>query len=147
MRFRRWFQPSAFSSIIASVLSQAANILSGIRVIDCGTYIAGPAAATILGDFGAEVIKVERPPAGDPYRLLSNLPGMPVASVDYCSILDSRNKKSIALDLNDSEAREAVLKLPTSADVFITNYQPQLLRKFRLTFEDVAPLNSKLIYA
>ncbi len=123
------------------------HILSGIRVIDCGTYIAGPAAATILGDFGAEVVKVERPPAGDPYRLLSRLPGMPVSPIDYCWLLDSRNKKSIALDLNDAEGREALLKLAASADVFITNYQPQLLRRFRLTFEDLRPLNSKLIYA
>ena len=54
-------------------------ILSGLRVIDCGTYIAAPAAATILSDFGAEVIKIERPPYGDPYRYLGLVPGMPVS--------------------------------------------------------------------
>ncbi|HTM49389.1 MAG TPA: CoA transferase, partial [Bryobacteraceae bacterium] len=75
------------------------HILSGLRVIDCGTYIAGPAAATVLSDFGADVIKVERPPAGDPYRLLHTLPGMPIAPVDYLALLDSRNKMSLALDL------------------------------------------------
>jgi crotonobetainyl-CoA:carnitine CoA-transferase CaiB-like acyl-CoA transferase len=123
------------------------HILSGLRVIDCGTYIAGPAAAVILADFGAEVIKVERPPSGDPYRLLSGLPGMPVSPVDYCWILDSRNKKSIALDLCDSIGREALLKLAASSDVFITNFQPQLVRKFRLGFEELNALNPKLIYA
>ncbi len=122
-------------------------ILSGIRVIDCGTYIAGPAAATILSDFGAEVIKIERPPYGDPYRYLGLLPGMPVSDKNYCWILDDRNKKSLALNLNDGEAREALLKLVATADIFITNYQPKLLRKFKLTYEDLSPLNDRLIHA
>jgi crotonobetainyl-CoA:carnitine CoA-transferase CaiB-like acyl-CoA transferase len=122
-------------------------ILSGIRVIDCGTYIAGPAAATILSDFGAEVIKIERPPYGDPYRYLGQLPGMPVSDQNYCWILDDRNKKSIALNLNDEEARQTLLKLVATADIFVTNYQPQLLRKFKLTYEDLAPLNDRLIHA
>src|ERR1700685_3355658 len=123
------------------------HLLSGLRVIDCGTYIAGPAAAVILSDFGAEVIKVERPPAGDPYRLVSGLPRMPVSPIDYCWVLDARNKKSIALDLGDPDGREALLKLAASADVFITNYQPQLVRRFRLTFEELSALNPRLIYA
>ena len=124
-----------------------AHILSGLRVIDCGTYIAGPAAAVILSDFGAEVIKVERPPAGDPFRMLSRMPGMPVASVDYCWTLDSRNKKSIALDLGDAAGREVLLKLAATADVFVTNYQPQLVKKFRIGFEELRSVNPKLIYA
>ena len=124
-----------------------AHILSGLRVIDCGTYIAGPAAALIMSDFGAEVIKVERPPAGDPYRLLRHMPGMPVAPVDYLWLLDSRNKKSLALDLGDEAGREALLKLVATADVFVTNYQPQLVKKFRLGFEDLRAVNPKLIYA
>jgi crotonobetainyl-CoA:carnitine CoA-transferase CaiB-like acyl-CoA transferase len=123
------------------------GILSGLRVIDCGTYIAGPATATILSDFGAEVIKIERPPYGDPYRYLPQVPGMPVSDQNYCWILDGRNKKSVALDLSDAEAREALLKMVKTADVFITNYQPQLQRKFRLEYQDLAPLNSRLIYA
>src|SRR2546428_8122372 len=123
------------------------HILSGLRVIDCGTYIAGPAAATIMSDFGAEVIKVERPPGGDPYRLLYKLPGMPVSAVDYCWMLDSRNKKSLALDLGDAEGREALLKLVAAADVFVTNYQPQLVKKFRLGFDELRAINPKLIYA
>jgi crotonobetainyl-CoA:carnitine CoA-transferase CaiB-like acyl-CoA transferase len=122
-------------------------ILSGIRVIDCGTYIAGPAAAAILSDFGAEVIKIERPPYGDPYRYLPLVPGMPVSDQNYCWILDDRNKKSIALDLTDPESHQALLKLVATADIFITNYQPQSLRKFKLTYEDLAPLNSRLIHA
>src|SRR5579862_3179321 len=107
-------------------------ILQGLRVIDCSTYIAGPAAAVILSDFGADVIKIERPPYGDPYRYLVQVPGMPPSDQNYPWILDARNKKSVALNLGDAEAREALLKLVRNADVFITNYQPQLQRKFRL---------------
>ena len=106
-------------------------ILSGLRVIDCGTYIAGPAAAAILSDFGAEVIKIERPPYGDPYRYLRHVPGMPVSDQNYCWILDDRNKKSIALNLSDPEAHQVLLKLIATADIFVTNYQPQSLRKFQ----------------
>jgi len=123
------------------------HILSGLRVIDCGTYIAGPAAAVIMSDFGAEVIKIERPPAGDPYRMLYRLPGMALSPIDYNSMLDGRNKKSLALDLGDEACREALLKLAASADVFVTNYQPQLVKKFRLGFQDLQAVNPKLIYA
>jgi crotonobetainyl-CoA:carnitine CoA-transferase CaiB-like acyl-CoA transferase len=123
------------------------GILSGIRVIDCGTYIAAPAAATALSDFGADVIKIERPPHGDPYRYLSLMPPMPASEHAYCWILESRNKRSIALNLNHSDAREALLKLVESADIFVTNYQPQLLEKFCLDYEKLNALNSRLIYA
>src|SRR5271165_7061458 len=115
--------------MIARIVSEE-NLLSGIRVIDCGTYIAAPAAAVVMSDFGAEVIKIERPPYGDPYRHLSFVPGMPPSDLLYCWILDSRNKKSVALNLEDSGAREALLKLVATADVFITNYQPSTVRKF-----------------
>ena len=122
-------------------------ILSGLRVIDCGTYIAGPAAAAILSDFGAEVIKIERPPYGDPYRYLPQVPGMPISDKNYCWILDDRNKKSIALNLGDPEAHQVLLKLVATADIFVTNYQPQSLRKFQLTYEDLSPSNERLIHA
>jgi len=128
-------------------MSEANNVLSGIRVIDCGTYIAAPAAAVVLSDFGADVIKIERPPFGDPYRYLSLVPGMPVSPLLYCWILEGRNKKSLALDLNDPAARAVLLKLVATADVFITNYQQPLVRKFRIGYEDLAPLNDRLIYA
>jgi len=125
----------------------ADGILSGIRVIDCGTYIAGPAAAVVMSDFGAEVIKIERPPYGDPYRYLSLVPGMPVSPLHYCWILEGRNKKSVALDLNDHAAREALIALVRTADVFITNYQGPLVQKFRVAYEDLAAYNPRLIYA
>jgi crotonobetainyl-CoA:carnitine CoA-transferase CaiB-like acyl-CoA transferase len=72
------------------------GIFSGLRVIDCASWIAGPAAATILSDFGAEVIKLEPPGAGDPWRASSPVPGK---TVDYWWQLTSRNKRSLAIDL------------------------------------------------
>ena len=123
------------------------GILSGLRVIDCSTYIAGPAAAVILSDFGADVIKIERPPHGDPYRYLVSVPGMPLSDQNYCWILDDRNKRSVALNLADADARGALCKMVACADMFITNYQPQLQRKFRLEYSDLSALNPRLIYA
>jgi crotonobetainyl-CoA:carnitine CoA-transferase CaiB-like acyl-CoA transferase len=123
------------------------GVLGGIRVIDCGTYVAGPAAATVMSDFGAEVIKVERPGSGDLWRLFSKLPGVAKSNLDWCWELTNRNKKSIALDLNRSEHREVMRRLVARADVFLTNYQRALLEKFGLTWEELAPVNPRLVYA
>lgn len=128
-------------------MTELTGLLSGLRVIDCATYIAGPAAAVVMSDFGAEVIKVERPPFGDPYRYLHLVPVMPVSDQAYCWLLDGRNKRSLALDLGNPAGREALLKLVATADVFITNYQPALVRKFALSFEQLRPWNPRLIYA
>jgi formyl-CoA transferase len=123
------------------------SILEGIRVIDCGTYIAGPAAATILSDFGADVIKVESPRGGDPYRRLGAVPGMPVSSHNYCWILDGRNRRSLTLDLSNEEGRGVLQRLIGRSDVFITNFQPDLVSRFGLTYEELSALNSRLVYA
>jgi formyl-CoA transferase len=128
-------------------MKESDGILAGLRVIDCGTYIAAPAAATILSDFGAEVIKIERPPLGDPYRALSFLPGMPASEHNYCWILDARNKKSLALNLEDAQARKLLHSLVATADIFITNYSPELTRRFEVTYEDLISLRPDLIYA
>ena len=128
-------------------MSDNPNLLSGLRVIDCGTYIAGPAAATIMSDFGAEVIKIERPQGGDPYRYLSFLPGMAASEHNYCWLLDARNKKSLALDLRDQAGQEVLRRLIETADVFITNYPPDLAAKFEVRYEDIEALNPRLIYA
>src|SRR5260370_41120280 len=79
--------------------------------------------------------------------MLYRMPVMVLSPIDYNSMLDGRNKKSLALGLGDSACREALLKLAASADVFVTNYQPQLVKKFRLGFEDLQAVNPKLIYA
>ena len=124
-----------------------ANALSGIRVIDCGTYVAGPAAATVMSDFGADVIKIERPGGGDLWRLFSRLPGTAKSELDWCWILTNRNKRSVALDLGQPAGRDALLRLVKTADVFVTNYQRQLLQKFSINYEALSAVNPRLIYA
>jgi crotonobetainyl-CoA:carnitine CoA-transferase CaiB-like acyl-CoA transferase len=123
------------------------NALSGIRVIDCGTYVAGPAAATVMSDFGADVIKIERPGGGDLWRLFSRLPGSARAELDWCWVLTSRNKRSVALDLGKPAGRAALIRLVEKTDVFVTNYQRQLLEKFKITYEDLQVVNPRLVYA
>jgi crotonobetainyl-CoA:carnitine CoA-transferase CaiB-like acyl-CoA transferase len=123
------------------------GILSGLKVIDCGTYVAGPAAATILSDFGAEVFKIERPPAGDLFRLFPSLPGQAKSDLNYCWILTGRNRKSVALDLGNPEGRDVLMRMVKIADVFVTNYQRTLLEKFRITWDDLRPINERLVYA
>ena len=122
-------------------------ILAGIRVLDVGSFVFGPAAATVLSDFGAEVIKIEPPLAGDPYRYLSQMPPLPACEQDYCWTLDGRNKKSVALDLKDPEAHAILLRLAERADVFLTNYPAGVLRSLRLEYADLRRLNDRLIYA
>jgi formyl-CoA transferase len=123
------------------------GLLSGITVIDCGTYVAGPASATVMSDFGAEVIKIERPGGGDLWRLYSKLPGVARSDLDWCWVLTSRNKKSVALDLGQPDGRAALIRLVRTADVFVTNYQRPLLEKFGLTWDELAAVNDRLIYA
>lgn len=123
------------------------GILSGLRVIDCGTYVAGPASTTIMSDFGAEVVKIERPQGGDLYRFMGELPGFARAELNWPWILTSRNKKSVALDLDLDPGREALIRLVKTADVFVTNYQHPLLARFRLNWDDLRPENERLIYA
>ncbi len=123
------------------------SILQGIRVVEAATFIAGPAAGTIMGDFGAEVIHVEPPGIGDPYRHLYTLRPLPECTENYAWLLDARNKKSLGLNLKHADGRAALYKLLATTDVFITNYQPSVLSDLQIRHEDVQALNSKMIYA
>jgi crotonobetainyl-CoA:carnitine CoA-transferase CaiB-like acyl-CoA transferase len=124
----------------------AERIFDGLKVIDCASFIAGPAAATVMSDFGAEVIKIEPPGAGDPYRRRSTpIPGRPAINPGF--VLDARNKQSLALDLRQDAGRAVLYRLAREADVFITNYPPPVRQRLKITYEDLAPLNERLIYA
>src|ERR1700712_5939490 len=98
----------------------ADGLFAGLKVIDCASFIAAPAAATVLSDFGADVIKVEPPGEGDSYRNLYKLPGMPVTELNYPWELASRNKRSLCLDLKTADGHAVLSKLVAQADVFIT---------------------------
>jgi crotonobetainyl-CoA:carnitine CoA-transferase CaiB-like acyl-CoA transferase len=123
------------------------GVFSGLKVLDAASFVAAPAAATIMADFGADVIKIEPPGEGDAYRNLSFLPGMPVGDTNYCWTVDDRNKRSLALDLKRPEARDVVHRLIVGADVFITNYPPPARRRLGIAYDQLSHINERLIYA
>jgi formyl-CoA transferase len=128
-------------------MAQDAHLLDGIRVVEVATLVAVPSATMMMTDFGAEVIKVEPPDQGDPLRRFHFISGMPVSEIPYTWLLDSRNKKSVALDLKQEAGLEALHKLIETADVFVTNMRASALEKLELTYEDLRALNPRLIYA
>ena len=122
------------------------NIFSGLKVVDFASFIAGPSAAVILSDFGADVIKVE-PPSGDLWRHGHEIPPQPQAKDAYPFQLANRNKRSITLDLKSPGAQSVLERLVRWADVFIVNTPHPARKKLKLEYEDVALWNPRLIYA
>lgn len=117
--------------------------LSGIRVIDLTRVLAGPFATMILGDLGADIIKVERPGEGDDSR--SYGPYQNGESAYFTSI--NRNKRSLTLDLKQPEGREILLKLIEQADVLVENYRPGTMERLGLGYQRLQAVNPRLIYA
>jgi crotonobetainyl-CoA:carnitine CoA-transferase CaiB-like acyl-CoA transferase len=122
------------------------NIFSGLKVVDLASFIAGPSAAVILSDFGAEVIKVE-PPSGDLWRHGHQIPPQPLAKDAYPWHLANRNKRGMALDLKSPGAQKVLERLVRWADVLIVNTPHPARRKLQLEYDDVVQWNSRLIYA
>lgn len=120
--------------------------LSGIKVLDMGNWIAGPAAATVMGDFGADVVKIERLIIGDQYRHINGANGMHTADENYPWLLTSRNKRSLAMDIKQTEGYEALLKLVDQADVVITNFRPALLEKLKVDYKHLSARNPRIIF-
>lgn len=123
-------------------MSQNTQALQGVRVLDVSTLFAGPLAATILGDFGAEVIKIEHP-RGDPVRDHGHSKnGIPL----WWKML-SRNKKTITLNLSHHEGQGLMLRLVESADVLIENFRPGTLERWNLAPDRLREINPRLIVA
>lgn len=116
--------------------------LQGVRIIDITSAAMGPYATQILGDLGADVIKVE-PPHGDPVRNTGPARHAGMSAMFLCS---NRSKRSIVLDLKQPAGREALLKLAEGADVLVYNVRPQAMARLRLTYHDVAAVNPRIIY-
>jgi formyl-CoA transferase len=121
--------------------------LAGIRVLDVSSFIAAPAAATTLGDWGADVVKVEPPGTGDPHRHNWKSLNYPQAEVNYPWQLEARNKRSIALDLKHPDGRAALDRLIATADVMLVNFPRPARERLKLGWPDVEPVNPRLIYA
>src|SRR6201982_1306458 len=122
------------------------NIFSGLKVVDLSSFIAGPSAATILSDFGADVVKVE-PPEGGMRRIGQKIPSQPHSKEAYPFQLANRNKRGVALNLKSANAQQVLERLAKWADVFIVNTPHSARKKLKLEYEDVARWNPRLIYA
>ena len=114
--------------------------LAGIKVVEAASYVTGPFASQLLADMGAEVIKIEEPKRGDPFRGW----GERNYAATFCSL--NRNKRSITLDLRSDEATEIARKLAASTDVLIQNFRPGVMDKRGLGYADIKKLNPKIVY-
>ncbi len=122
-------------------------MFAGLKVIDVASWIAGPVAATILADYGADVIKVEMPGVGDGYRALAGAPGMPAADVNYTWLMDARNKRSLTLNLKDPRGKAILLRLVADCDVYVTNQPMPMRRALGLCYDDLKAINPRMVYA
>jgi crotonobetainyl-CoA:carnitine CoA-transferase CaiB-like acyl-CoA transferase len=125
-----------------------AGPLEGLRVVELGVWIAGPAAGGILADWGADVVKIE-PPGGDPARTFGRMLGISPQDRHHVSPpfeMDNRGKRSVVLDLGAEDDRERARALLAGADVFLTNIRTGALRRLGLDFAAVAAANPRLVY-
>jgi crotonobetainyl-CoA:carnitine CoA-transferase CaiB-like acyl-CoA transferase len=122
------------------------SLFKGLRVIDAASFVAAPAAATLLADFGADVIKIE-PIEGDAYRSTYLLAKPPVPEHNHYWMLGSRNKRSLALDLKAQEGQEIFNRLLDTADVYITNLPFSVRKRLKAGYGDVSRGRPRLIYA
>lgn len=118
--------------------------MSGVRILDLGTFLAGPYAASIFGEFGAEVLKIEHPVAGDPMRRFGTATAREDATLAFLS--EARNRKSVTLDLRQSEGVELFLKLVGKSDVLIENFRPETMESWGLGWEVLREANPGLIF-
>ena len=117
--------------------------MEGVKVVELGMWVAGPAAAGILGDWGADVVKIE-PPDSDPFRAVLAATGL---DVNPPFELDNRGKRSIGINLALPEGRELAAELVDTADVFVTNVRPGALARAGLDHETLLARNPRLVYA
>lgn len=119
--------------------------LHGVRVLDLTTVVMGPAATQILGDLGADVIKVEQP-AGDSMRWIGPFRN-PGKGMGPLFLQANRNKRSVMLDLKDKASRDALLALASDVDVLVSNIRPQAMARLGLGYSDVVKVNPQIVYA
>lgn len=121
-----------------------AGPVAGVKVVELGVWVAGPAAGGILADWGADVIKIE-PPTGDPARMFGRMLGCDLG-LNPPFEMDNRSKRSVVLDLGTDQGRGTAFELLAAADVFLTNVRPGALRRLGLDFESVSAANPRLVY-
>jgi crotonobetainyl-CoA:carnitine CoA-transferase CaiB-like acyl-CoA transferase len=122
------------------------SAFAGVRVIELAQYVFVPGAGAILADHGAEVIKIEDPKTGDPYRTLQINDGRQTPSANLSMELNNRGKKSLGLDLKSAEGRAVFFRLIATADVFLTSIRPDAIERLGVGVEALRAHNPKLIY-
>jgi crotonobetainyl-CoA:carnitine CoA-transferase CaiB-like acyl-CoA transferase len=123
------------------------SVFTGLKVVELASFIAAPAAATMLSDFGADVIKVEAPGMGDPQRLLSSVPPSPPALGNYSWHLANRNKRGMSINLKSEGGTQILKRLVEWADVLITNFPHGTREGLHLGYDEVSSWNPRIIYA
>ncbi len=124
------------------------NVLAGVRLIEVADWFFVPGAGTVLGDWGAEVIKIEHPTRGDPLRGLISSGIIPGAhGLNFFIENGSRNKRSVGLDLNTDKGREVLYAMVKESDIFLTSFLPAARRRMKIDYDDLKKINPRLIYA
>ena len=127
-------------------MSEDKPVLGHLKVLDISSFIFGPGSSMIMSEFGADVIKIESPGLGDPFRHVHKAPPFMPSEFAYLWQQDNRNKRSVALDMKNPEGYEILLQLVRQADVLVTNFPPNVLERLKIRYEDLTPHNEKLIY-
>lgn len=120
------------------------NPLKGIRVLELGQFIAGPFAGLQLADMGAQVIKIERPGQGDPFRGFGLGTQKAGYSHNFCAF--NRNKLSLTVDLGDARGRDVFRRAVSQSDVVLENFRPEVMKRLGLDYESLRGINPRLIY-
>lgn len=129
-------------------MSAANDLLAGVRVVELASWVAAPSAGAVLADMGADVIKIE-PPGGDPFRRMTRPAKFEDDRIDadFAYQAENRGKRSIVLSMDQPGAQDVVHRLVADADIFLTNLLPRRQVRFRVTYDDLAAVNPRLVYA
>src|SRR5258705_2347195 len=127
-----------------AAVSEPRQALAGVTVVDLGTYLAAPVCATLLGEFGADVIKVEQPRVGDDLRRLGR-PVTPSAGGSYGWFVEARNKKSVTCNLRDPDGQALIRRLVASAHVVTENFRPGTLERWHLGWDELSRIRPSLV--
>ena len=125
-----------------------ARILEGVRVVEVAQWWFVPSGGAVLADWGADVVKIEHPVTGDPQRgLVTSGFFPPTGGVNFMMEQSNRGKRSVGIDLANPRGREVLMKLVSTADVFLTNFLPAARRRLMIDVDDIRRVNPKIVYA
>jgi crotonobetainyl-CoA:carnitine CoA-transferase CaiB-like acyl-CoA transferase len=123
------------------------DVLNGIRVVEVASWTFVPSSGAVLAEWGADVIKIEDPERGDPQRGLVSASIIPKGGINHMMELPNRGKRSVALDISMDGGRELLYRLVETADVFVTNYLPDVRERLGIDLDQIRARNPKVIYA